>query len=832
MTKNEIYTKMSEAIVAGDRQAARALAEEAVRSGFDLLEVVEQGYVPGIQRVGALWEQGEYFLPELITSAEAMKSAMAVLDPELNRWKGVNRAGRPGGHRDRRGRHPRHRQEPGRLHAPGRRLRGLRPGRRRQAGAVHRGRRRGRGRPDLPVGPADHDHDQPAAVPRASSRSGVCGTSTRSSSAGLRPAGSGRRRSARTASPRTPSPPSRLAKAGRAGLTADLGERETKMFEAKRPKLELLEKAFVERIVDEGLTLLEDPGVLVENRRGPAPARRGRGQRWMPPPSGPGSGRKPGREVPGLDPGLGHALRPAAARRPSSSEATRSISTPGSAAVNLLDHATQAERKASTADVVDFIQARRDPRPFPLPEHRSSSPSDVPAGASDALPALSRPGPVREAVHHRDLPGRGLPGHERPSGRRPRRRGGAAAQAPGRFRRVPLPPLKWSHLTAQSLMDAARAGLPSELISVGMTGATSPVTLAGTLVQHVAENLAGLVICQLAGPGAPVIFGGSPSSFDMRQGHDAPGRHGRHDDRRRGGPDRQVPETARPCLHGSQRRQGQRPPGRVRDGPGRRDRGPGRRQRHLRGRHARLRELAVPGEARHRRRDLRHGLPPAGRDRAAGRAHRPGRLRGIPRRGCPSWPIRTRSGGTGRSTSCPGWPTAIPTKPGWRPAGPPSSTRPTPMSGAGSRPSAAPPPRRRRPPGPRRGHGRLRRPRLGPRRGAAEGLGPRRRRRADRAPGSVQVPDLAVFGVLHRPAPLLTDPLGELRGHVRIPVGDEETPGRALEAVQPAVQSPAVGMGREAVDLGHAGPDRQGLPEDADLRAPSRIWRPRVSRAW
>jgi corrinoid protein of di/trimethylamine methyltransferase len=85
MTKNEIYPKMCEAIVAGDWNAARALAEEAVRSGLDLLEVVEQGYVPGIQKVGELWERGEYFLPELITSAEAMKAAMAVLDPELNR---------------------------------------------------------------------------------------------------------------------------------------------------------------------------------------------------------------------------------------------------------------------------------------------------------------------------------------------------------------------------------------------------------------------------------------------------------------------------------------------------------------------------------------------------------------------------------------------------------------------------------------------------------------------------------------------------------------------------------------------------------------------------
>ncbi len=93
MTKNEIYPKMSEAIVSGDRAAARALAEEAVRAGLDLLEVVEKGYVPGIQKVGELWEQGEYFLPELITSAEAMKAAMAVLDPQLNRKDVASRMG-------------------------------------------------------------------------------------------------------------------------------------------------------------------------------------------------------------------------------------------------------------------------------------------------------------------------------------------------------------------------------------------------------------------------------------------------------------------------------------------------------------------------------------------------------------------------------------------------------------------------------------------------------------------------------------------------------------------------------------------------------------------
>jgi len=86
------------------------------------------------------------------------------------------------------------------------------------------------------------------------------------------------------------------------------------------------------------------------------------------------------------------------------------------------------------------------------------------------------------------------------------------------FDACPSPPLKWSRLTAQSLIDCSRLGVPSELISMGLTGATSPVTLAGTLVQHTAENLSGLVICQLAKPGSPVIFGGSPASFDMRKG--------------------------------------------------------------------------------------------------------------------------------------------------------------------------------------------------------------------------------------------------------------------------------------------------------------------------
>jgi len=83
--KEELYRSMRKAIVDGDKPAARQLALDALRLGLDLNEVIDKGYVTGIQEVGGLWEKGEYFLPELISSAECMKAAMDVLQPEMTK---------------------------------------------------------------------------------------------------------------------------------------------------------------------------------------------------------------------------------------------------------------------------------------------------------------------------------------------------------------------------------------------------------------------------------------------------------------------------------------------------------------------------------------------------------------------------------------------------------------------------------------------------------------------------------------------------------------------------------------------------------------------------
>lgn len=85
MDKALIFERMKQAIVEGNKVEAESLAREAVRKGLDLQETIENGYVPGIQKVGELWENGEYFLPELITSAECMKTAMAILQPALGK---------------------------------------------------------------------------------------------------------------------------------------------------------------------------------------------------------------------------------------------------------------------------------------------------------------------------------------------------------------------------------------------------------------------------------------------------------------------------------------------------------------------------------------------------------------------------------------------------------------------------------------------------------------------------------------------------------------------------------------------------------------------------
>lgn len=80
----------------------------------------------------------------------------------------------------------------------------------------------------------------------------------------------------------------------------------------------------------------------------------------------------------------------------------------------------------------------------------------------------------------------------------------------------PTSPLKLVDHCAEVIIEGARAGIAVNLLSMAMSGATSPITLAGTLLTHNAEVLSGIVLSQLTCKGALVLYGSSTTIMDLR----------------------------------------------------------------------------------------------------------------------------------------------------------------------------------------------------------------------------------------------------------------------------------------------------------------------------
>lgn len=80
----------------------------------------------------------------------------------------------------------------------------------------------------------------------------------------------------------------------------------------------------------------------------------------------------------------------------------------------------------------------------------------------------------------------------------------------------PSSPLQFYKGTCEIIIESAKYNVPVNILSMVMSGATAPVTLAGTLVVHNAEVLAGIVLHQATRRGAPVIYGSSSTGFDLQ----------------------------------------------------------------------------------------------------------------------------------------------------------------------------------------------------------------------------------------------------------------------------------------------------------------------------
>jgi corrinoid protein of di/trimethylamine methyltransferase len=78
-----LFEEMRLSVLEGEEKQAVVLAEKAIREKVDLVQAMNEGFLKGIREAGELYAEGEYYLPELVCSADAMKAALAILDPEL-----------------------------------------------------------------------------------------------------------------------------------------------------------------------------------------------------------------------------------------------------------------------------------------------------------------------------------------------------------------------------------------------------------------------------------------------------------------------------------------------------------------------------------------------------------------------------------------------------------------------------------------------------------------------------------------------------------------------------------------------------------------------------
>ena len=279
-----------------------------------------------------------------------------------------------------------------------------------------------------------------------------------------------------------------------------------------RPKFELLDRALIERILGEAFQLIEDPGVRVApyvvELLQEAGARVSDGIAHIPE----NLARAALQTVPREFWLYGRRGNPAIHYG-----SDRVHFDPGSSCLNILDPETQQARPAVAADLVRFVQVAEK-----LPQFAAQSTAmvcnDVPPEIGDWYRLLlvlwysEKPlvtGAFSASSLHTLLELLAIESGGREA---------LSSKPRAVFDVCPSPPLNWSEFASQNMVDLARAGVPAEIVSMPLAGATAPVTLAGSVVQHAAECISGITIHQLAQPGAPIVWGGAPAIFDMRSG--------------------------------------------------------------------------------------------------------------------------------------------------------------------------------------------------------------------------------------------------------------------------------------------------------------------------
>ena len=84
VSKDVQFQRVADSLVAGDEDETRKVVAEVLRSR-DPLEIIDKGLIPGMKEVSRLWDLGEYFLPQVILSSDAMIAGIALCEEKMGR---------------------------------------------------------------------------------------------------------------------------------------------------------------------------------------------------------------------------------------------------------------------------------------------------------------------------------------------------------------------------------------------------------------------------------------------------------------------------------------------------------------------------------------------------------------------------------------------------------------------------------------------------------------------------------------------------------------------------------------------------------------------------
>ena len=91
MNKEDLFQQISDNVVEMEDEAVEELCEQSLRQGIDAAETINCGLIPGMDRVGTLYEEGEYFLPEVLTASFALNAGLDVLRPHIKKEENKER---------------------------------------------------------------------------------------------------------------------------------------------------------------------------------------------------------------------------------------------------------------------------------------------------------------------------------------------------------------------------------------------------------------------------------------------------------------------------------------------------------------------------------------------------------------------------------------------------------------------------------------------------------------------------------------------------------------------------------------------------------------------